>query len=481
MASPSTWRWLWKTKSDSAFIVSSSWGSSISSSSFRIRIRGTHVTKFSLDNSSLGNSNPELPRATIQKGTKQKAVQIEKSTDAIFLLPADEDSPVELKCSTLFTLEEKEKKDRPSSKKQSSKSLKSFGSRPLWRRILFASKKVRSIILLNVVTVVYASDIPVLKEVEGIIDPSLFAFVRFTMSAIPFLPFMLRARDDVQTRNAGIELGFWVSMGYLMQAIGLLNSEAGRASFLSLFTVIVVPLLDGLLGATVPARTWFGALMSIVGITMLESSGSPPSVGDLLNFLSALFFGVHMLRTEHISRNTKKDNFLPLLGYEVCVVAIFSAIWYFMDGWLGGTQEWDPTSLTWVMVWDWIVAFPWIPALYTGVFTTGLCLWIEMAAMRDVSATETAIIYGLEPFWGAGFAWFLLGERWGTAGWIGAALILGGSLMVQILGSTTPASSKEKHNSGQGDHLLITDKRSGLSTSPVVVSSRKTVPDLLKE
>lgn len=45
--------------------------------------------------------------------------------------------------------------------------------------------------------------------------------------------------------------------------------------------------------------------------------------------------------------------------------------------------------------------------------------------MRDVSATETAIIYGMEPVWGAGFSWFLLGERWGTLGWIGAALVLG--------------------------------------------------------
>lgn len=50
---------------------------------------------------------------------------------------------------------------------------------------------------------------------------------------------------------------------------------------------------------------------------------------------------------------------------------------------------------------------------------------MQMAAMRDVSATETAIIYGLEPVWGAGFAWFLLGERWGATGWIGAALVLG--------------------------------------------------------
>lgn len=52
-------------------------------------------------------------------------------------------------------------------------------------------------------------------------------------------------------------------------------------------------------------------------------------------------------------------------------------------------------------------------------------LILQMSAMCDVSATETAIIYGLEPVWGAGFAWFLLGERWGISGWIGAALVLG--------------------------------------------------------
>ncbi|CAL8159381.1 unnamed protein product [Prunus armeniaca] len=53
-------------------------------------------------------------------------------------------------------------------------------------------------------------------------------------------------------------------------------------------------------------------------------------------------------------------------------------------------------------------------------FSTGLCLWIEIAPMHNVSATETAIIYGD----GATVS-FLLGERWGTLGWIGAALELG--------------------------------------------------------
>ena len=48
----------------------------------------------------------------------------------------------------------------------------------------------------------------------------------------------------------------------------------------------MVPLLDGMLGAIVPAHTWIGALMSILGVAMLESSGSPPSVCVLLIFIS---------------------------------------------------------------------------------------------------------------------------------------------------------------------------------------------------
>ncbi|CAA0831251.1 Unknown protein [Striga hermonthica] len=311
-----------------------------------------------------------------------------------------------------------------------------FGKRALWRRILFASRKVRSIILLNVITIIYASNIPVVKEVEAITDPKAFTVVRFCVAAIPFIPFVVQAKVDARTRNAGIELGFWVSLGYILQALGLLTSDAGRASFLSMFTVIVVPLIDGLLGSAVPTRTWFGALMSIVGVAMLESSGSPPCIGDLLNFLSAVSFGIHMLRTEHISRSTKSENFLPLLGYEVCVVALLSTAWYFMEGWFGGhIQESDPFSWTFATVLNSISSFPWVPALYTGIFSTGLCLWVEMTAMCDISATETAIIYGLEPVWGAGFAWVLLGERWGLSGWIGAALVLGGSLTVQIMGA----------------------------------------------
>ncbi|EXB53964.1 hypothetical protein L484_022932 [Morus notabilis] len=102
----------------------------------------------------------------------------------------------------------------------------------------------------DILLVQETSSIPVGKEVEGIVDPASFTVVRFALSALPFNPFVLRAQDNV----------------------------------------IVVPLLDGMSGAVVPARTWFGALMALLGVAMLESSGSPPCLNALLFFVFFFFF-----------------------------------------------------------------------------------------------------------------------------------------------------------------------------------------------
>jgi EamA-like transporter family len=56
----------------------------------------------------------------------------------------------------------------------------------------------------------------------------------------------------------------------------------------------------------------------------------------------------------------------------------------------------------------------------------------QVIALKDVPSTEAAIIYTLEPVLGAAFAYMLLGERWGPAGWVGAGLIVSSSLAAQV-------------------------------------------------
>ncbi|KZV56493.1 hypothetical protein F511_22301 [Dorcoceras hygrometricum] len=349
------------------------------------------------------------------------------------------------------------------------------------KKSVLGSKKFGSIILLHVITIIYASNISIIKDAESFTDPAYFSAVRFVLSTIPFLPSIFQARNDIQTRNSGLELGLWVGLGYLSEAVGLLTSDAGRASFISLFTVIIIPVLESVLGVMIPARTWFGILMSVLGISMLECCGSPPKIGDLFNFLSAIFFGIHTLRTKHISRTVGEEKFSALLGYEVGVVAVLSTIWCLVAASFDHAQDSEGISWTWELFFDWIYAFPWVPALYTGVFSTVIGLWGEIAAMREISATETAVIYGLEPVWGAGFAWLLLGERWEAAGWIGAALVLGGSLMVQVFG----AGGGESEDTNDGEKATIshyTNHQKTMSASPIMATSRnKYLTDIFKK
>ncbi|GJY68143.1 hypothetical protein Tco_0471125 [Tanacetum coccineum] len=215
------------------------------------------------------------------------------------------------------------------SQSEKSTDVRLTGGSVLWRRLLFASKKVRSILLLNVIALLY--------EVEAVVDPAAFTVVRFAVASVPFLPYVWRARGDIQTFNSGIELGLWASLGYLMQALALLTSDAGRASFISMFTE-----LRFLLG---------------LGLELLCSINWSVGIAGILWLSRSMF---------------------------VSVVALSSLIWYFIGGTINGSLEVHPSSWTWTMLSNWIVEFPWIPALYTGMFTTGLCLGYEVCVEMTI-------------------------------------------------------------------------------------------------
>jgi hypothetical protein len=69
------------------------------------------------------------------------------------------------------------------------------------------------------------------------LDPDLFNVLRFTIAAIPFVPFLVKSLRDMQVFIRGVELGIWITFAYVAQSIGLITADAGRASFISALTV----------------------------------------------------------------------------------------------------------------------------------------------------------------------------------------------------------------------------------------------------
>lgn len=99
------------------------------------------------------------------------------------------------------------------------------------------SPRIRGLILLNILVLLCGANWVVMKEAEDFLDPYTFAALRFSLAAVVFSPWIKGAVQDRAVLRGGLELGMWSALAYMLQSVGLVTSDASRASFLSTFTV----------------------------------------------------------------------------------------------------------------------------------------------------------------------------------------------------------------------------------------------------
>lgn len=172
-----------------------------------------------------------------------------------------------------------------------------------------------------------ASTFVVLKEGQENFDPFIFSSLRFIIAAVAFSPFWGPATRDEEVIKAGVEIGIWAAGGYLTQSVAMVTADASRGAFLSAFTVVIVPLLAGFFGtAKLRRMTWISVIAALVGVMLLEESGSAPTLGDMWNFLSAVLFGVQIYRTEYWSKQLGAKHAMSMIAVALLMIAAMSVL-----------------------------------------------------------------------------------------------------------------------------------------------------------
>lgn len=297
------------------------------------------------------------------------------------------------------------------------------------------SPRTKGLAMLNVVTMLFASNMALVKTVEGDqVGPVEFGIVRFAFASLVFLPF-LRKQDveEMGVKRPAIELGTLAFLGYGMQAVGLLTADASRCSFISAITVIAVPIVAGLSGQKIKPINWIAAGIALAGVSLLESGGNP-SIGDFWALGSSIMFATHIVRTEKYSKRLPSTASVPLLALQLLTITALATL---SAGLLYGNQLLpflDPAQWQEGQAIEYLSRFPWGFALYSGIVTTGICLRVELEVLKNVTSVEAALVYCLEPVYGAAIAFVVLGDRWGALGWVGALMILSSSVLTQVLG-----------------------------------------------
>lgn len=281
------------------------------------------------------------------------------------------------------------------------------------------TQHIHGILALFLVTMVWGTTFPAMKDLTASFTPVWIIFVRFAMAAVLLLPFLWKGRrHDMQS---GFLLGLLLFFCFVFQVEGLALTSSNRNAFICGLNVLVVPLL-GVLGGRLPERRIVLALvLAVAGLTALCWDSGAWGRGDTLALLSALSFGCYVKVMEVKTRTASR--LMTVTATQILTVALCAALWL-------GVREADHVA-RYVSNIGGIAANSWLNFAYLGVVATAAIISLQTWGQSRTSANEAAVVYSFEPAAAAFFGFFWLGEEMTARGWLGAALLISGMIVSQ--------------------------------------------------
>ncbi|GMH55916.1 hypothetical protein TrRE_jg11166 [Triparma retinervis] len=236
------------------------------------------------------------------------------------------------------------------------------------------------------------------------IPPGTFVAIRFGLAGFAFSPFLLRSSSLPLTLSAGFEVGLYLALGYVSQAVGLATEGAGEAGFLCSLQVVFVTLVGAWRKGGVTFKEGLAASLAVAGVGVLEGiGGGGVSLGPgfWLLMLQPFCFGLSYLRIEEYMKSTDS---LSFTASQLAFTALFAGMYSVgAEGGWGGLAE----SVGGIMGDGWTSPQA-LAVAYTAVFGTIISIALETEALKHVSPRETSVILTTEPLIaGLGGAWLL--------------------------------------------------------------------------
>lgn len=218
--------------------------------------------------------------------------------------------------------------------------------------------------------------------------------------------------------TAGLVMGAFLTAGYVFQTLGLERTSASNAGFITGTFTVLTPLLGALLfRQKVGALGWGAALVAGAGLFMLSNpGGSGALAGDVLVFLCAVSFSLHILVTD---KALKKHDLEALLAVQLGVCGVVSLV--------AAAANRDLLVPDSAVVWQALVV--------TALLASALAFWVQAWAQKHGSPARTALILASEPAFAGLFAYLLQGETLSGLAWLGAGLIMAAIVAVEVVPS----------------------------------------------
>ncbi|MEK4027238.1 EamA family transporter [Pseudobacillus sp. FSL P4-0506] len=258
------------------------------------------------------------------------------------------------------------------------------------------------------------------KDLLNEITPLYFIGTRFFLAALILLLFKWKDIKNMskQMWKYGIFAGTALWAGFALQTIGIELTTPGKAGVLTGTMVVIVPFLYFFWSKVAIQRgALLGSLLTFLGLVILSWDGGWTGVnaGDILVFLCAFFFAIHVILVDRAYQNNESVDSLSFIAIQLLIVGVFSlpfAVWL----------EPFPTPLS---------SYGWYAYTFDLLIGTLLAYIVQIKAQQFSPPTHVSLLLSLESVFAFLLSWWLWGESLTFNTGMGILFILGGIFITE--------------------------------------------------
>lgn len=262
------------------------------------------------------------------------------------------------------------------------------------------------------------------------VGPFTFLFARSVIGGIVLLPVVAvlhkngpnHAQDNVEEKQrarktlllGGVCCGAALCFASIFQQIGLLYTSVGKSGFLTACYILIVPLLGLLFGRKCGKLVWCGVVLAVVGLYFLcLTDGLSINLGDLLTFICAILFSVHIMVIDHFSPLTDGVK-MSCIQFFVCAIIAGAGMLLF-----------EHPSLSALLA-------AWKPVLYAGALSSGAAYTLQIIGQRGMNPTVASLIMSLESVISVLAGWIILHQTLSSREILGCVLMFAAIILAQL-------------------------------------------------
>ena len=291
--------------------------------------------------------------------------------------------------------------------------------------VIKMKKQLTGVAFLAVAVLIWGSTFVAQSVGMDKVGPFTFQAVRCALAVLFLLPViaLFEIRDiknyfrkwlDKKLWLAGILCGLALFIAASLQQVSLVDTDAGKAGFLTALYIVLVPVIGFFLGRRLPLPTIISIVLAVIGLYLLSCVGvTTIRTGDLLLLGCALAFAVQITLIDRLGKDVDG---LRLNCIQCLVVTILSTIFMF------GTEEPHLPD----------ILACWLPIGYAGILSMGVAYSLQVLGQQHLEPTAASLIMSLESVVAAITGWLILRESMTSVELWGCCLVFAAVILSQI-------------------------------------------------